>query len=37
MSKLGEFQSKRDKHKQEQASWAKQKANLKNKIKELSE
>jgi len=35
MTKLGEFQSKRDKHKQEQSSWAKQRVNLKKRIKEL--
>lgn len=35
MTKLGEFQSKRDKHKQEQSSWAKQRLNLKKRIKEL--
>ena len=37
MLKLSEFQSKRDKHKQEQSSWAKQKANLKGRIKDLEE
>jgi predicted transcriptional regulator len=37
MSKLREFQSKRDKHKQEQSSWAKQRINLKKRIKELEE
>jgi predicted transcriptional regulator len=37
MSKLSEFQSKRDKHKQEQSSWAKQRTNLKKRIKELEE
>ncbi len=35
MTKLGQFQSKRDKHKQEQCSWAKQRVNLKKRIKEL--
>lgn len=35
MSKLGDMQSKRDKHRQEQSSWAKQRANLKKRIKEL--
>lgn len=35
MTKLGEFQSKRDKHKQEQSAWAKQRVNLKKRIKEL--
>ncbi|AUR84674.1 coil containing protein [Vibrio phage 1.063.O._10N.261.45.C7] len=35
ISKLSEFQSKRDKHKQEQSSWAKQRINLKKRIKEL--
>ena len=37
MTKLSEFQSKRDKHKKEQASWAKQKANLNKRIRELEE
>lgn len=35
MLKLGEFQSKSDKHKQEQSSWNKQRANYKKRIKEL--
>lgn len=34
-NKVSEFQSKRDKHKQEQSSWAKQRINLKKRIKEL--
>lgn len=34
---ISRFQSKRDKHKQEAASWAKQKYNLKQKIKVLEE
>lgn len=37
VSKLGEFQGKRDKHKQEQVSWNKQRINLKKRIKELEE
>tara|TARA_B100001105_G_scaffold204145_2_gene167913 strand:+ start:12162 stop:12446 length:285 start_codon:yes stop_codon:yes gene_type:complete len=35
MLKLSEFQSKRDKHKQEQSSWNRQRVNLKKRIKEL--
>lgn len=32
---ISRFQSKRDKHKQEVSSWAKQRVNLKRRIKEL--
>lgn len=37
MGKISDMQSKRDKHKQEQSSWAKQRANFKKRIKELEE